>query len=498
MSAVGSILTNTGALAALKSISDIATANNNLETQLASGLSINSPADDPAGYIAAQGFTSQLNGITQAISNANQGVNLLQTAQGGIAQQINVTQQLNAIAVQAANGTLTAQEAQSLQAVVSQLVGESSAISSNTQFNNINLLDGSFSNVQLQVGANEGQTFNLSIGSTNPAASGLAASSTSAGGLFNSFLYGSAADGVIQTGPALYGSYTPGPIGWTGSSGGSGGTVVAQSESAAAIAASVNASTAATGISAQAQTQMTFKLTAGDGTVPSNTGFAFTLGSGGATQTVNANSAADLVAQINGGSVTTGITASQNRAGQLVLSQASGANIQMTAITAGTYVTAGLIGITTGAYPPGSGAVPAAFSNGDIQGQVQFQSASGFQLSNANNIGLNPGATLYSLANIDVSTVTGANAALNIVKFALQSLGSENSQLGAAQQGLTANINNLNSTSQNVTSALGVVRDANIPAISHNLTQAQIQAQAGVAALKNSTALQQSFLSLLP
>ncbi|HQT46414.1 MAG TPA: flagellin, partial [Acidocella sp.] len=107
MSAVGSIMTNTGALQALNSIATTSANTNNLQSQLSSGLSINSPANNPAGYITAQGFTSQLNGITQAISNANQGVSLLQTAQGAISQQIGVTQQLNSIAVQAANGTQT-------------------------------------------------------------------------------------------------------------------------------------------------------------------------------------------------------------------------------------------------------------------------------------------------------------------------------------------------------------------------------------------------------
>ncbi len=66
------------------------------------------------------------------------------------------------------------------------------------------------------------------------------------------------------------------------------------------------------------------------------------------------------------------------------------------------------------------------------------------------------------------------------------------------QQALSANINNLNTTSQNLTSALGVVQDANIPAVSNKLTEAQIQAQSGVAALKVSTQMQQSYLSLLP
>ena len=140
---------------------------------MSSGLSINSPADNPAGYITAQGFTSQLNGMTQAISNANQGVSLLQTAQGAITQQIGVVQQLNSIAVQAANGTQTSAEAQSLQNVVGQLTGQVSTIANQTQFNNISLLNGSFSGVQFQVGANEGQTQTLSIGNTSASAIGM-------------------------------------------------------------------------------------------------------------------------------------------------------------------------------------------------------------------------------------------------------------------------------------------------------------------------------------
>ena len=132
MSAVGSIMTNTGALQALNSISATSANTNNLQTQLSSGLSISSPSNNPAGYITAQGFTSQLNGITQAISNANQGVSLLQTAQGAISQQIGITQQLNSIAVQAANGTQTSSESQSLQNLVGQLTGQVSTIANQT------------------------------------------------------------------------------------------------------------------------------------------------------------------------------------------------------------------------------------------------------------------------------------------------------------------------------------------------------------------------------
>ncbi|OYV34776.1 MAG: flagellin, partial [Rhodospirillales bacterium 20-64-7] len=173
MSAVGSILTNVGALQALNSIATTSNTNNTLESQLSSGLAINSPADNPAGYITAQGFTSQLNGLTQAISNANTGVSLLQTAQGAITQQIGVVQQLNSIAVQAANGTQTSAEAQSLQNVVTQLTSQVNTIANQTQFNNISLLNGTFSGVQFQVGANEGQTQTLSIGNLAASAIGL-------------------------------------------------------------------------------------------------------------------------------------------------------------------------------------------------------------------------------------------------------------------------------------------------------------------------------------
>jgi flagellin len=496
MSAVGSILTNQGALDALNSISQSSTTNNTLEQQLSSGLSINSPADNPAGYITAQGFTSQLNGLTQAISNANQGVSLLQTAQGAIGQQVSVVQQLNSIAVQAANGTQTTQESQSLQSVVGQLTAQVSTIASQTQFNNINLLDGSFSNVQFQVGANEGQTISLSIGGTAANQIGLNASTVKFGttGVYNSAVNASSASAAVTVGVAAgAGAFTAATVGWTSNAGQSGSTAVTATESAKTIAADVNATSGTTGISAQATTTLALAATAGDGTTAGNSGFAFTLGSNGNTQTINASNVAGLVSQINGGTANTGVSATVNTAGNVVLTQSSGDNIAITNVTAGKLA-------TTGGTPVSVGAVNGAITDAGLlaQGQVQFQSATALNLSNGADIGLNSGSTLSSLANINVSTTAGANAAINVVSFALQALGNEGGSLGATQQRLTANINNLNTTSQNITSALGVVQDANIPQVSNQLTQAQIQAQAGVAALKSSTTLQQSFLSLLP
>jgi flagellin len=420
----------------------------------------------------------------------------LQTAQGAIEQQVSVVQQLNSIAVQAANGTQTTQESQSLQSVVGQLTAQVSTIAKQTQFNNINLLDGTFSNVQFQVGANEGQTISLSIGGTSADEIGLNASTATFGttGVYNSTVNASSASAAVTVGAAAgAGAFTAGTVGWTSNSGQSSTTAVTATESAKTIAADVNATTGTTGISAQATTSLTLAATAGNGVTPGNTGFAFTLGSNGTTQTINASNVAGLVSQINGGTATTGVSAALNTAGNVVLTQANGDNIAITNVTAGKLA-------TTGGTPLTVGAVSGAIANAGLlaQGQVQFQSATALNLSNGADIGLNAASTLSSLAEINVSTTAGANQAINVVSFALQALGNEGGSLGATQQRLSANINNLNTTSQNITSALGVVQDANIPQVSNQLTQAQIQAQAGVAALKSSTTLQQSFLSLLP
>jgi flagellin len=498
MSAVGSILTNSGALDALNALTTTTNTNNTLENELSTGLAISSPADNPAGYITAQGFTSQLNGITQAISNANQGVSLLQTAQGAVTQQISVVQQLNSIAVEAANGTQTPEEGSSLQDVVSQLTAQVSTIAKQTQFNDISLLNGTFSGVQFQVGANEGQTQTLTIGNLSASAIGLNAmaviSSKAANASKAIYKTGSASDsGVVTAGAA--GAFTAGTLKITGPTAGAGSVSVKASESAASISSAVNDLSGTTGVQAQATTTVTLKLTAA-GTA---SGYAFTVGAGtsasanvGESVKVDGSNIAELITQINGQTSTNGITASQNSAGSLVLTQSSGDNILFSNASSGVLTTTGATAVKIGSAA-GGGSAKAV-----VQGQVQFQSSAAFSVGNASAIGLGDASTLSSLSDINVSTTAGANAAINVVKYALAALNNTGGQLGAVQQSLTANINNLDTTSQNVTSALGVVQDANIPAVSTSLTEAEIQAQSGVAALKSSTTLQQAYLSLLP
>ena len=278
-------------------------------------------------------------------------------------------------------------------------------------------------------------------------------------------------------------------------------------ESAASLATAINGVSGTTGVQAQATTSVTLALAKG-----TNGGFSFTIqaGTGAATgsaigtaQNINASSAAQLVSQINGQTSTSGITAATNSSGNLVLTQASGQNINITGERHHRRLTMTTSGFRyTNAVEVGSGGV----ASGVFQGHVRLQSGAALldveryqDGSGADNRWVQPAPpTLSSLADMNVSTTSGANSAINVVKYALASLNNQGGNLGAVQQALSANINNLNTTSQNLTSALGVVQDANIPAVANQMTEATIQAQSGVAALKNSTQMQQSYLSLLP
>jgi flagellin len=499
----GAINTNVNALYALESLANTANKTNSLEQQLSSGLAINSPADNPAGYIAAQGFTTQIGGTQQATSNANQAISLVQTADGAVTQQINILQQIANIANQAANGTATPEQLQSLQQVVSQLQTQVSSIAQQTNFNGVHLLDGTFQGAQFQVGASIGQTLGLSISSTLANQVGVNASSaaTAASGVYA--IDGSASGGVgDQTGnsyaitAAGAGAFLgTGNVGVSGSAGDSSFTISAKNESAQAIAAAINANTSKTNVSAVADTSVAFTVTAGS--------VSFVLGNGtGAAQTNPVNIAAtvssvspaglqSLVTSINQQSSVTGVTASVNAKNQLILTQAQGDNISITGFAGTGTLAAGGSATTTLAA---GGTVAAT-----IQGVVTLQSNQTFstQANGISNIGLNATSALSSLASVNVNTAAGANSALNVVQFALQQLENVGSQLGAIQQGLQATVANLQTTATNISAARSVVEDANIPQVTTQLTQQQILQQAGVSALAQSSALQQAFLKLL-
>jgi flagellin len=130
--------------------------------QLSSGMRINTAADDAAGYAITQSMTSQINGINQATRNANDGVSLAQTASGALQEVTNDLQTMRDLAVQSLNATNSTTDRADLDAQFQQLKADINSVATQTQFNGVNLLDGSFQGASFQVGANAGQTITVS------------------------------------------------------------------------------------------------------------------------------------------------------------------------------------------------------------------------------------------------------------------------------------------------------------------------------------------------
>src|SRR5262249_25409366 len=161
--------TNYSSMVAQNSLTSSGSSLSTALQQLSSGLRINTAADDAAGYAISQGMTSQINGINQAARNANDGVSLAQTASGALQEITNDLQTMRDLAVQSLNATNSAQDRQDLDAQFQQLKADINSVASQTQFNGVNLLDGTFQGATFQVGANSGQT--ISVASVSSASS---------------------------------------------------------------------------------------------------------------------------------------------------------------------------------------------------------------------------------------------------------------------------------------------------------------------------------------
>lgn len=134
--------------------------------RLASGKRINSARDDAAGLAISTGLDSQVRGLSTAILNMNNSVGFLATADSAIATQIDITHRMRELAMQSANGTLSDKDRSNLNLEFQQLLGEYDRLASQTSFNGIKLLDGSFSTTSIQAGTKASDTFDLSLQST--------------------------------------------------------------------------------------------------------------------------------------------------------------------------------------------------------------------------------------------------------------------------------------------------------------------------------------------
>ena len=166
-------------ISAMNTYSRLTVANNakskSLE-KLSSGLRINRAGDDAAGLAISEKMRGQIGGLKQAIRNAQDGISLIQTAEGALNETHSILQRMRELAVQAQNGTYTEDDKQAIQDEIDQLAAELDRIADTTQFNKQGLLDGTL-DTKFQIGANQNNTISLAI--KNMSAAGLGVGGTS-------------------------------------------------------------------------------------------------------------------------------------------------------------------------------------------------------------------------------------------------------------------------------------------------------------------------------
>ncbi|ESZ87542.1 MAG: flagellin [Blastomonas sp. CACIA14H2] len=141
--------------------------------RLSTGKRINSAADDAAGNAIATRMTSQIRGLNQAVRNANDGISLAQTAEGGMNEIVNMMQRMRELAVQSASGTLAGGDRANLQAEVTALLAQVDDVAGKTNFNGVSLLN-TAGPVAIQTGIGSGDTVNIALANVTTGASGLA------------------------------------------------------------------------------------------------------------------------------------------------------------------------------------------------------------------------------------------------------------------------------------------------------------------------------------
>lgn len=456
--------------------------------RLSSGLRINSAKDDAAGLGIAERFTAQIRGVNQAARNANDGISLAQTAEGALGSASTILQRVRELAVQSANASNSATDRKALQAEAGQLLAELDRIATTAQFNGQNILDGSLSSAVFQVGANANQTITATTGNfrTNVYGGNLAESAQLAAG---------------STAPAVGGTVVVNGLQ-------SKTVTIGAADSAKTAAASFNAVTDSTGVTATARTLTELKFT-GTGSfalaVTSSNSTAANI-SFSVSAVGTAAGLAEAVKAFNDVSSQTGITASLNSsANGLVLTNSAGddisiangsgsaASITLDAYDAATSLTSGVDTFD------GAPATAAAGASVAAHGTLEFSADKGFSFgaSTSGYVTTGTPSTLQAVNTMDISTVNGSTKALKIIDSALAAVNSQRATFGALQSRFEASISNLQVTSENMSAARSRIQDADFAAETANLSRAQILQQAGTAMVAQANQLPQGVLSLL-
>ena len=483
------INTNQSALNAQRKLNSTSGALSQSFERLSSGLRINGAKDDAAGLAITNRFTAQVRGLNQAVRNSNDGISLAQTAEGALNETTNILQRIRELAVQSANDTNNDSDRSSLQAEVSQLKSELDRIAGTTNFNGNKLIDGSFLSRDIQVGANVGETLNISIGGATTDQLGRQARYEG-----DTFVAASAIDGTngltISNAAGGFGIRATVDADDTLS------TTLASS-SAIAKAEAINDSSASSGVRAIVGETTISGVSAVGAMTLDESNYLEINGEKISGFAVEDNDATGtLVDAINAVSSDTGVVASLDESSNLVLTAADGRNIDVSFSTATTV--AGNAGFNNTVS-----AAVAATTSYVATGNITLQSNDLFEIAGSStNIGFTSTGVYgvnsdKAVSSVDISSRDGAVMALDTIDLALEHVSSQRAGLGALQNRLESTINNLSTTAENLSASRSRIMDADFAAETAMLSRNQIIQQAGVSILAQANQQPQIALALL-
>ena len=410
---------NMNALNAHRNMTSNTSASGKAMEKLSSGLRINRAGDDAAGLAISEKMRGQIRGLDQASRNAQDGISLIQTAEGALNETHNILQRMRELSVQSANDTNVSVDREAIQEEMKALTEEIDRIARDTEFNTQNLLDGSFSG-KFQIGANGGQSMSLDIGAMNANSLGL-----------------------------------------------NGGVTLIKDVAAANLA----------------EGTYTF-----DGTSIRDTNNNAVAKIDG-TKIVTLEATAKDVATI-GDKVTVAKDSTITiKDGKLTINHAKTDN----KLASGDYEISGQNvlrnGELVGTLDKAPGATPTKIVlNNNEEVTLTSLGFDGSKLVDGEK---------FTINGIDASTQEKASASIETVNAAIEKVSTQRSQLGAIQNRLEHTINNLNTSSENLTAAESRVRDVDMAKEMMNFSKNNILSQAAQAMLAQANQQPQGVLQLL-
>lgn len=460
--------------------------------KLSSGFRINRAGDDAAGLAISEKMRGQIRGLNQASRNAQDGISLIQTAEGALNETHAILQRMRELAVQAATDTNTSADRTKLQSEVNQLAKEITRISNTTEFNTRNLLAGGLS-TKFHIGANEGQNVDSSIGAMDAFSLGVAGYQVVAGAF------------DAGTGTGLSSASNLG-AGLTAQTYAIQTTTVASDTGV--LSGSVPTGTLSGTFTGDANLSVQIRLDAFSGTTGNDTVTQFSYSTDGGTNWTQVNADTGAIGA-------TGVTWTAAASYDNTANAAEG-QIISTTFSAASYSaqlkdgTGANVGDAVTFRHSATSAVIGNAATGEIL-QINFVAgAVGTSTADATQIVTTVGSTAASIgangevsaeatvsAGVNVSSQVAADRAITVINNALENVSAERGKLGAMQNRLEHTIKNLDTSAENLQASESRIRDVDMAKEMMEFTKNSILQQAATAMLAQANMAPQAVLQLL-